>query len=169
MGLDKNFRVNHEIKGLNKIRLVGEGLSGEITTMSEAIKLSKNTGLDLVEINNSGEYPIIKLLNYEKFIYERKKIESKNRAQSKQIKEMRFGVNIAENDLNVKKNHIIDFLKNGHKVKIALQMKGRELSRKDEHKKTMLKLILSLEEYSMAESLPKEESRSFSVILKPKK
>lgn len=169
MGVEIKMRVNHEIKGLHKIRLVGEGLSGEITTMSEAIKIAKETNLDLLEINKNSDPPVIKLLNYDKFIYERKKSENKNKKQNKVIKEIRFGVNIATNDLNVKMNHIINFLKNGHKVKVVLQMKGRELSRKEEYKKIILQLILALEEYSNPETLPKEELKTFSVILKPKK
>jgi translation initiation factor IF-3 len=85
------------------------------------------------------------------------------------LKEIKITPKISENDLNYRVKHIIEFLNKGHKVKITMEFKGREISYIDNANALFLKLLISLEDYSIPEFLPKLEGKKMFSILKPKK
>ena len=101
-------------------------------------------------------------------VYELKKSLKKNKQQAKPPKEIQLSVNIADNDLKTKENKARQFLEEGFKVKVILSMRGRELARRDENKKSILRFIVDLEEVAVAESQPKDEGNRTIVILKRK-
>ena len=89
--------------------------------------------LDLVEISPEANPPVAKIVDWGKYNYQRTKQLQKNKKSSKtlEMKQMRFGLKISDHDLGVKLNKITDFLENGHKVKLVVFYRGRELAHKD--------------------------------------
>jgi translation initiation factor IF-3 len=134
--------------------------------MSEARKIAEDMGLDLVEIQGKLEIPIIKVCNYEKMLYELKKAAKKNKQQAKPLKEIQLSVNIAKHDLETKANNAKKFIEDGSRVRVTLAMKGRELSRREENKKSILEFIVMMDEVAIPESTPRDEGNKTVVILK---
>lgn len=160
------FRVNDEIRVGGNVRIVGEGIESKVVTMSEARKIAEDMGLDLVEIQGKLEIPIIKVCNYEKMLYELKKAAKKNKQQAKPLKEIQLSVNIAKHDLETKANNAKRFIEDGSRVRVTLAMKGRELSRREENKKSILEFIVMMDEVAIPESTPRDEGNKTVVILK---
>lgn len=157
-------KINNEIT-INKIRLTGEGFNGSIVTLNEALQTAINLNLDLVLMSEANEIGICKIMNYEKFIYE---LGKKPKNKILDVKEIKLGANTAENDLEYRAKHIIEFLKKGHKVKISLQFRGREMAHIDLGKALILKLIVAVEEYGSPEAMPSMEGKKMYAYLKPK-
>lgn len=102
-------------------------------TRAEAIRAAQDAELDLVEISPNASPPVAKIVNWGKFNYQRTKQQQKNRRTSKtlELKQMRFGLKISDHDLGVKLKKVSGFLEEGHKVKISIMYRGRELAHKD--------------------------------------
>jgi translation initiation factor IF-3 len=160
------FRVNDEIRIVGNVRIVGEGIESKVVTMSEARKIAEGMELDLVEIQGKLEIPIIKICNYEKMLYELKKAAKKNKQQAKPLKEIQLSVNIAKHDLETKVNNAKRFIEDGSRVRVTLSMKGRELYRREENKKSILEFIVMMDEVAIPESTPRDEGNKTVVILK---
>jgi translation initiation factor IF-3 len=94
----------------------------------EALRAAEAAGLDLVEISPDARPPVVKIINWGKYNYQRTKQlqKSKRNARSLEVKQMRLGLKISDHDLGVKMRKITDFLQDGHKVKIAIVYRGRE-------------------------------------------
>jgi len=152
--------LNGEIRA-TEVRLPEEG----IIKLSEALKIAEGKDMDLVLINSSTSPPVCRIMNYEKYIYD---LNKKPKNKSLDMKEIKLGPNTAENDLTYRAKHIIEFLEKGHKVKISLQFKGREMAFVDKGKALMLKLMVAVEEYGIAESLPNMEGKKLIGFIKPK-
>lgn len=161
---NRKEKLNEEIKN-QKIRLTGNLFNGEIVSLKEALFKAKELGLDLVLFSENNEIGICKIMNYEKFIYE---LGKKPKPKSLEVKEIKMGPNTAENDLAYRTKHIIEFLEKGHKVKLSMQFRGREMAFIDRGKELMLKLIVSVEAYGMAEAMPNMEGKRMYAMLRPK-
>lgn len=157
----KEHKINNEIRA-TELRVVEEG----IMSLTAALELAESKFMDLVLINESATPPICKIMNYEKFIYENNK---KGKSKSLPMKEIKLTPNTADNDINYKTKHVIEFLQKGHKVKITLQFRGREMAHISRGQELILKLILAVEEYGSAESLPSMEGKKMMATIKPKK
>jgi translation initiation factor IF-3 len=162
------FRVNDEIYGHKDVRIVGEGIESRVVSLSEAKRIAEDMQLDLIEINPSASPAIIKIASYEKMMYELKKAAKKNKQSAKPLKEIQLSVNITEHDLQTKANNAKKFIENGNKVKVTLTMKGRELMRRDDNKRSILEFIVLLEDVATPESQPRDDGNKTIVILKKK-
>lgn len=160
------FRVNDEIRIGGNVRIVGEGIESKVVTMSEARKIAEDMELDLVEIQGKSDVPIVRVCNYEKMLYELKKAAKKNKQQVKPLKEIQLSVNIAKHDLETKANNAKKFIEDGSRVRVTLAMKGRELSRREDNKKSILEFIVMMDDVAIPESTPKDEGNKTVVILK---
>lgn len=160
------FRINDEIRFNGNVRIVGEGIESKVVTMSEARKIADDMELDLVEIQGKLDTPIIRICNYEKMLYELKKAAKKNKQQTKPLKEIQLSVNIAKHDLETKANNAKKFIEDGCRVRVTLSMKGRELSRREDNKKSILEFIVMMDDVAIPESAPKDEGNKTVVILK---
>jgi len=160
------FRVNDEIRVGGNVRIVGEGIESKVVTMSEARKIAEDMELDLVEIQGKSDVPIVRVCNYEKMLYELKKAAKKNKQQVKPLKEIQLSVNIAKHDLETKANNAKRFIEDGSRVRVTLAMKGRELSRREDNKKSILEFIVMMDDVAVPESTPKDEGNKTVVILK---
>ena len=102
-------------------------------TRAEALQAAQDAELDLVEISPEASPPVVKIIDWGKFNYQRTKQlqKSKRNAQNLDIKQMRFGLKISDHDLGVKMRKVNDFLEIGHKVKLAIVFRGREMAHRD--------------------------------------
>lgn len=177
----EQFRVNDQIR-IPEIRLVGDNLEevGEIAgrkvdpgiyNTRQAIDWARRMELDLVEISPNAEPPVVKIIDYNKFLYEKKKREKeiKSKAVKTVVKEIRFGPNTDEHDFEFKLRHAQRFLEEGSKVKSYVHFRGRTIVFKDRGELLLLRFLKELEEYGAAEALPKMEGRRMTVIIQPKK
>jgi len=104
-----------------------------VFSKSEALRMAVDQGLDLVEISPNANPPVAKIIDWGKYNYQRTKQLQKNKRSAKalDLKQMRFGLKISDHDLGVKLKKVTDFLEAGHKVKITIFYRGRELAHKD--------------------------------------
>ena len=166
-------RINDEIFGYDKVRLIYKSSDGEnkseVISIEEARRRAEKEEKDLIEINPKSDPPIVKIEDYSKYLYELKKALKNNKKPSTVLKEIQLSANIAVNDLTVKANKARKFISEGDKVKVVLTMRGRELSRRDESKKSLYEFIDTLSDVSVPEALPRDEGNKCTVILKKKK
>lgn len=163
-----DFRINDEIYGNYNVRIVGEGIESKVVPLAVAKKIAAERELDLIEINKNVNPPIMRIASYEKMMYELKKAAKKNKQTAKPLKEIQLSVNITDHDLQTKANNAKKFIENGSKVKVTLTMKGRELTRRDESKRSILEFIVLLEDVAIPEAQPRDDGNKTIVILKKK-
>jgi len=142
-------------------------VDGVIMSIRQALLEAEKAEVDLVLINDKAEPVICKIVDYQKFIYEQKRKE-KDKPKPLDIKEIKLGPNTAENDLEYRSKHIIEFLGKGHKVKLTMQFRGREMAFVANGELLMLKLIDNVSEHGLPESMPKMEGKKMMCTLKPK-
>jgi len=153
------------------VRVVGENIEPGIFNIKDAIELAEEQGLDLVEISPKASPPVCKIVDYKKFLYERKKKQKEIKAKTAKVvvKEIRLGPNIDEHDFNFKLKHAIKFLQDGAKVKVDVFFKGRMIIYKEKGEVVLLRFAQELEEYGKVERLPKLEGKRMIMIIAPKK
>lgn len=153
------------------VRVVGEDIQVGIYNVKEAIKMAEEQGLDLVEISPTASPPVCKIVNYKKFLYERKKKQKEIKAKSAKVvvKEIRLGPNIDDHDFNFKLKHAIKFLQDGAKVKVDVFFKGRSIIYKEKGEYVLLKFAAELEEYGKVEQMPRLEGKRMIMVMAPKK
>lgn len=125
--------MNNDIRA-NRLRVIDEaGHQLGILSKEEALKLAIEKSLDLVEISPDANPPVAKIVDWGKYNYQKTKLNQKNKKNSKilDVKQMRLGLKISDNDLMIKLKKIDKFLDIGHKVKVTLVYKGREQAHKE--------------------------------------
>ncbi len=153
----------------SEVRITGDGIETKICSLNEALKIADSFNLDLVEINGNINPPVCKIVDYSKFLYEKKKRDKdKQQNHAAEIKEIRLGPNIQDHDVDFKSKNAINFLKKGHKVKLTMKFKGREMAFRQNGEIVMLKFITLLEEVGRPEFMPKLEGKQLYVTLIPK-
>ncbi|MDG2396483.1 MAG: translation initiation factor IF-3 [Flavobacteriaceae bacterium] len=154
-----------------EIRLVGDNVKVGIYKFSDALKISEEKDLDLVEISPKASPPVCKILNYKKFLYEQKKREKSLKSKSTKvtIKEIRFGPQTDEHDYAFKKKHAEKFLNEGAKLKAFVFFKGRSIIFKEQGQILLLRLAQDLEEIGKVEQLPQLEGKRMIMFISPKK
>ncbi len=110
-----------------------DGAQIGVLSRDEALRLAADRELDLVEISPNASPPVAKIVDWGKYNYQKTKQlqKSKRNAKALEVKQMRFGLKISEHDLGVKLKKVTGFLENGHKVKLVVFFRGRELAHKD--------------------------------------
>lgn len=164
-----NVRINEQITGVSQVRLVTDS-GAEIVSFQEALKLAKEANLDLVEIASSQSIPVCKIIDYGKFKFEqhKKTKEAKKKQHVITIKEIKLRPRIDTHDYEIKKNHAIEFLQKGDKVKVSLRFKGREMAHTDIGMNIVNKIVEELKDYGTAEKSPAQEGRQIVVLINPK-
>ena len=168
---DRYVRTNERIRA-KEIRVIDEeGKQLGIMPPYEALKLARGQGLDLVEVSPSANPPVCRIINYGKFLYQQSKRQHEARKHQKSIelKEVKFRPQTGEHDFTVKRNHILDFLKQGDKVKATIMFKGRQMAHRDLGWNMMQKLIEAVSEVGLVEARPRQEGPNLTAVLAPKK
>jgi translation initiation factor IF-3 len=132
--------------------------------------MAQEQALDLVEISPNADPPVCKIIDYNKFLYDKKKKEKEMKANAKvsEVKEIRFTPNTDEHDFNFKAKHAENFLKDGNKVKAYVQFKGRAIQFQDRGQLLLLKFAERLTDIGVLESMPKMEGRRMLEMFAPK-
>lgn len=153
------------------MRLVGDNVKPDIYSYEDAIRMAHELELDLVEIVPTAEPPVCKIIEYQKFLYEKKKKEKEQKAKNSKVvmKEIRFGPNTDDHDFDFKVKHAIKFLQEGNKVKAYVHFRGRTIAYKEKGEVLLLKFATELEEYAKVELMPKLEGNKMFLFLNPKK
>lgn len=168
---EPKHRINHLIKS-SSVRLVevdGESENDVINTQ-EALHRANDLEMDLVEISDKADPPVVKIMDYDKFLYQQKKKEKaqKQKQSSTEMKELRFGPNTDEHDLNFKLKHAERFLSDGNKLKVYIQFRGRSIVHKDRGRDLLERIKNHLSEISKVDSHPKMNGRRMIMMLAPK-
>jgi translation initiation factor IF-3 len=149
--------------------LVGENITSDVYPLEEALRIAAELGVDLVEVVPTAVPPVCRAIDYQKFLYEKKKKEKELKSkQGKQvIKEIRFGPHTDEHDFNFKVKHAIKFLQDGDKVKAFVHFKGRSIAYKEKGEIILLKFAQELADYGKVELMPKLEGNRMFLHLAP--
>src|SRR5467141_5295303 len=137
------IRINERIRA-REVRVVDEeGAQLGVMQPFEAMRLARERGLDLVEISPTADPPVCKITDYGKYLYQQNKKAHEQRKSHKgtQLKEVKFRPNTAEHDYQVRKNQIIRFLADGHKVKAMIFHRGREMAHQEVGRAKMNRLL----------------------------
>ena len=148
--------------------------SGEnygIIPTAQALALADEAGLDLVLIAADANPPVAKIMDYSKFKYqqEKKKKEAKKNQKIVVVKEIKLSVKIAENDINYKVKHAIEFLEEGNHVKFRVFLKGREMANPEAGVEVLRRVWAMIEDIAIMDKDPKLEGRYVNLLVTPKK
>ena len=136
----------------------------------EGLKKADNLNLDLVEISPNTNPPVCKILDYGKYIYEKQKLDKKNKKKQHiiHVKEIRVRPNTGDHDLLTKLSRAKKFLEAGDKVKITVMYRGREMARQDMGIDTLNRVVDILDDFAEIDKQANLEGRRLSLILSPK-
>ena len=137
---------------------------------AEALKLAEEAGVDLVEISPGANPSVAKIVDWGKYQYQKMKEQQKNRKNSKQaeLKQMRFGLKIGSGDLDIKLRKIKSFLEAGHKVRIQIFYRGREMAHKELGYELIERMATLLEDAAIVEQQPQMAGRNLSIVVRSK-
>ena len=164
--MNDKVRINKEITS-EQVYLVGENIDKGIYDTKYAISLAEEQGLDLVEVSKQGDTPVCKLLDYEKYIYEKKKNEKK--PSKTIIKEIKLRPSTADADFNRLINQVKEFLSKKFLVKVVVVFAGREKAHPELGELMIYRFINELSEDGTIDSKPSSSGKQIMVTIKPKK
>lgn len=153
---------------LPQVRLIGE--NGEMVGIVDnrvAQEMALSAGKDLVEINANQRPPICKIMDYGKFCYDQQKKEKEQKRLNKQsqIKEVQFSPNVETNDIKTKTRQIREFLEDGHKVRITMRFRGRDLQHTDLGRNVFETIVSSLLDVAKAEQRTEFDGKNMAVTI----
>lgn len=169
--LPDRIRVNERIRA-REIRVIDEeGNQLGVMPPHEALKLAREAGLDLVEISPNANPPVCKIVDYGRYRYQQSKKEHEQRKHQRasQVKEVKLRPSTAEHDYQVRKSHIEEFLSRGHKVRVMIFHRGREMAHPEVGREKMQRLLKELEDVAQVEMPPRMEANILLALLAPKK
>ena len=142
-----------------------------IYSVSEALRVAEGLGLDLVEVSPKVTPPVCRVVDYKKFLYQkkRKQKELKQKTAKVVLKEIRFGPQTDDHDYEFKKRHGIRFLQEGARLKAFVFFRGRSIVYGEQGEMLLLRLAQDLEPYARVEQMPKLEGKKMTMFFVPKK
>ncbi len=166
---EAEHNINEKIKAI-EVRLVGDNITPGVFSIKQALDLAIEQGLDLVEISPNAVPPVCKIVDYNKFLYEKKRKEKEIKAHAKkvEVKEIRFTPNTDEHDVEFKAKHAEAFLKDGNKVRTFVMFKGRAIVFKERGELLLLQFADRLKDFATVEQLPALEGKKMFMTLAPK-
>ncbi len=165
--------INDEIN-VEEMMVIGpNGEKMGIKPLKDALTLADYAGLDLVLLSESSTPAVAKIMDYNKFRYEKQKkakdAQKKQREANKELKEYRLSVTIDIHDFNTRKKNAESYLVKGHKIKAFLRFKGRQMGHPELGEEVLMRFANELSDVSIIETKPKQEGRQMSMLLAPKK
>ena len=164
------MRVNEDIRS-PEVRVVSsEGKQLGVMSSRQALEMAREAGVDLVEISPNADPPVVKIIDWGKFQYQKMKEAQKVRKKNKggELKQMRLGLKIGANDLNIKIRKIKEFLEEGNRVKIMIVYRGREMAHKELGNELMDRVLDLLAEDAVVDQAPQMAGRNLSVSIRRK-
>ncbi len=165
--------INNQIK-VSPVLVIGpNGEQAGVKPIEDALTLASYAGLDLVLLNPNGNPPVVKVMDYNKYRYERQKKEKeaskKQRANKSELKEFRLSPVIDVGDFETKLKNVTKYLQKGDKIKLSIRFKGRQMAHTDLGREVLEKFASRLEDISTIEQKAKLDGRSMTMLLIPKK
>jgi translation initiation factor IF-3 len=168
---DRFVRINERIRA-REIRVINEE-GGQLGIMPpyEALKIARGQGLDLVEVAPTANPPVCRIINYGKYLYQlsKRQHEARKHQKSIELKEVKMRPRTSAHDFETKRNKVIEFLREGAKVKVTIMFRGREMAHRDLGFKMMERLAEEVSEVGMVETRPKIEGPNLSTIIAARK
>jgi len=164
-------RYNERIRA-REVRLIGpDGSQVGVRTTADALVLARELDLDLVEVAPLANPPVCRIMDYGKFRYEeaQKAKESRKKTTHVTVKEVKFRPKIGKGDFDTKVRHMRDFLEDGHKVKVTLQFRGREVAHPELGAKILDAALEQLGSLAKVETQARLEGRNMTMVLSPDK
>lgn len=148
-----------------------DGGQAGVMTRAEALQLATEAALDLVEVSPTAEPPVVRVMDFGKYLFEQnKKAHSAKRKQKQiQVKEVKFRPGTEEGDYQVKLRNLIRFLTEGDKAKVTLRFRGREMAHQDIGRKLLARVSADLTAHAVVEQNPLMEGRQMVMVFSPKK
>ena len=167
--IKNQYRINDQIR-VREVRIVSDDGSTVVPTR-QALDMARAQGVDLVEISPNAKPPVCRLIDYSKFLYQKKKRakELKAKQVKVEVKEIRFGPQTDEHDYQFKLKHAKEFLEDGNKVRAYVFFRGRSILFKEQGEVLLLRFANDLEEYGKVEHMPSLEGKKMFLYLAPKK
>ena len=165
------LEINEQIRD-KEIRLIGaDGAQMGIMSPRDALKMAIDKDLDLVKVAPQAKPPVCKILDYGKYRFEMQKKEKEAKKNQKvvELKEIRLSLNIDTNDFNAKVNQAAKFLQQGHKLKVSIRFRGREMAHMNSSKYILDEFAESLSDIATVDKAPKVEGRSMTMFLTAKR
>jgi translation initiation factor IF-3 len=154
------------------VRLISE--SGEqlgIKHIREAMDYAERLDLDLVEVAPNSDPPVVRIMDYGKYKYQKE--QARKAARKKQVninvREIKLRPKIGDHDFNTKRGHVERFLRHGDKVKVTIMFRGREVQHPDLGERLLTRLAEDLSDLGRIESQPKLDGRNMVMIMTPNK
>ena len=165
------YRTNERIFASTVRVLDGEGKQIGVLSKQEALTMARDQELDLVEIAAQANPPVVKIIDFKKFLYQesKKKQEEKRKAKVSETKEIRLSPFISDNDLQVMVRRGREFLEDGDKVRLVLKFKGRQIVHPEFGKDIIAKTIVALDDVSKVDREAHFEGRQLVALLSPER
>jgi translation initiation factor IF-3 len=164
-----DYRVNERIRA-REVRLIdAEGQQLGVKALPEALAVARQLDLDLVEVAPDANPPVCRIMDYNRFKYEtaQRAKESRKKATNTSIKEMKYRPKIGTGDFTTKTRQVGRFLEEGHKVKVTIMFRGREVSHPELGMKILEDLAEQVSAVSKVEAAPKLDGRNMVMVLAP--
>jgi translation initiation factor IF-3 len=151
--------------------IAADGAQAGVMSRQEALTLALSAELDLVEVSPTAEPPVVRVMDYGKFLFEanKKAHSAKRKQKQQQVKEVKFRPGTEEADYQVKLRSLIRFLSEGDKAKVTLRFRGRELVHQDIGRKLLDRVVADLATAAIVEQYPFMEGRQMTMVFSPKK
>jgi translation initiation factor IF-3 len=152
------------------VRLVGpDGQQIGIVPLPEALTIAREADLDLVEVAAQANPPVCRIMDYGKYKYEaaQKAKESRRKASNVSIKEMKYRPKISKGDFDTKTRKVERFLQDGHKVKVTLTFRGREMHHPELGRRILDDVVEAVQELARVEIFPRVDGRNMTMVLAP--
>lgn len=144
-----------------------EGEQLGIMSIDDALRSAEERGVDLVEVSSAAAPPVCRLMDYGKYKYELKKQKSAKKHKDRSIKEIKFRPNIGAHDLNVKVSRMRDFLESGHKTRLRIFFRGREIVHPELGRNLAANVCEELADVASVDMEPKIEGKNLIMVLAP--
>lgn len=170
---ERDLFINEQIRAKEVMVIGPNGEQLGVKPIKDALTLANYAGFDLVLINQNANPQVCKIMDYNKFKYENKKRQKENLKKQREanldMKEYRLSVTIDVHDFNTRVNNSRKYLEKGHKVKVSVRFKGREMAHTDLGRDVLLRFADALGEVSVIEQQPTLDGRVMAMMLAPKK
>ncbi len=168
-----NLLINEQIRASQVLVIGPNGEQVGVKTLQDALTLASYAGLDLVLMNPNGNPPVCKVMDYNKYRYEKQKKEKealkKQKASNLETKEFRLSSVIDVGDFETKVNQVTKYLVKGNKIKMTIRFKGRQMAHTDLGRDVLVKFASRLEDLATIEQQPKLDGKNMTMLLAPKK
>ena len=168
-----NMAINEQIRAKEVLVIGPNGEQVGVKSIQDALTLANYAGLDLVLINPNGNPPVCKVMDYNKYRYEKTKKEKealkRQRANMAELKEYRLSPVIDVGDFETKLRNVTKYLQKGDKIKLSIRFKGRQMAHTELGRDVLVRFSDRLADIADIEQQPKLDGRTMTMLLAPKK